>query len=62
MFAQMAQERDKLLDGIISLTYFMRGAIQYDMMFKLSFVERRAIEVFLETRLDAERKKMYPVY
>lgn len=62
MFAAMAHERDKILDSAISLVYFMRGAIQYETMFKLAFVERRAIEVFLENRLEHERKKMYPVY
>jgi hypothetical protein len=62
MFGQMNGERDRVLSGIISLTYFMRGSIQYKDMFAMSYVERQAVGNFIEKRLDVEAKKMYPVY
>jgi hypothetical protein len=62
MFAQMNGERDRLLSGIISLTYFMRGSIQYKDMFEMSYVERQAVGSFIEKRLEIESKKMYAQY
>lgn len=40
----------------------MRGAIQYHDMLNMSQIERQAVAMFLEKRLDAEKEKMYPNY
>mgnify|MGYP006050659367 CR=1 FL=1 len=62
MFNLMNLKRESLLDSVISLCYFMRGSIQYDKLFECTFIERRAIELFIEKRLESEAKKVTPVY
>lgn len=61
-FSQLRKSADNLFDEIIALTYFMRGAIQYEDMFNCTFYERRRIEQFIENRLKIEGKKTFPVY
>ena len=62
MFAKMSSERQQILDSIIQLVYFMRGAIQYTDMLHMSLVERQSVNRFIEKRLEAEKGKMYPIY
>lgn len=40
----------------------MRGSIQYGDMMNMAAVERQAVAQFIESRLEAESEKMYPVY
>jgi hypothetical protein len=40
----------------------MRGSIQYGDMLLLSHAERDMIEDFIKERLEAEGKKIHPVY
>jgi hypothetical protein len=40
----------------------MRGAIQYDTMFEMTFFERQRVENFIKKRLDQEKKNPSPVY
>ncbi len=58
----MSRERNRTIRSVVQLVYFMRGAIQYKDMMNMSLVEREAVSSFIEERLDAEGKKMYPVY
>lgn len=62
MFERLDRERRLILENIIQLVYFMRGAIQYHDMLNMSQIERQAVAMFLEKRLDAEKEKMYPNY
>lgn len=62
MFEHMDRERRLILDNIIQLVYFMRGAIQYRDMLNMSQIERQAVATFLEKRLEAEKDKMYQNY
>lgn len=62
MFAQYDREATQIVDSIIELTYFMRGAIQYDTMFEMTFFERQRVESFIKKRLDQEKKNPSPVY
>lgn len=62
MFEYMDRERRLILDNIIQLVYFMRGAIQYRDMLNMSQIERQAVATFLEKRLEAEKDKMYQNY
>ena len=51
-----------LIDNIISLVYFMRGAISYNDMLLKTPGERDRIASFLEKRLDQASNQMYPIY
>lgn len=62
MFVDMQQARERIIDSIISLVYFMRGSIQYQEMLTMSYYERQSISLFIQDRLEAESNKMYPVY
>lgn len=62
MFNRMEHERKRIIKSIISLTYFMRGGISYESMFKRCLIERELIAEFIEDRLEKEGKKMYPIY
>jgi len=57
MFASLKQDIDNLILNITELTYFMRGAIQYDDMFDMCFLERQKVSEFIEKRLEVEKKK-----
>lgn len=58
----MESDRKKLIKGVIQLVYFMRGAIQYQEMMQMSYIEREMVGDFIEKRLEDESKKMNPVY
>jgi hypothetical protein len=62
MFGRMQGDRRRLLEEVIQLVYFMRGAIQYRDMMNMTMVERQAVSEFIEKRLELESKKMYPIY
>lgn len=62
MFDSMGKERKRLVKSVIQLVYFMRGSVQYDQMMNMSLIERDMINEFIEARLEAESKKMYPIY
>jgi len=62
MFQKMERERFQLIEGLIQLVYFMRGAIQYDNIKALTYVERQAVSTFIGKRLEDESKKVHPVY
>ncbi len=49
--------RTRLVDEIIQLTYFMRGAIQYHDMYETTYHERQRISKFIEERLKDEGAK-----
>lgn len=51
-----------ILDGVIELTYWMRGAITYEEMLRRTHGERDRISAFVEKRLSVEAKKPYPQY
>jgi hypothetical protein len=62
MFAGLQRESQRLLDSIITMIYFMRGAVSYTEAMNMSFAERAAISTFIENRLEAEKKNPNPVY
>ncbi len=49
--------RTKIVDEAIELTYFMRGAIQYETMFETTYHERQRMGVFIDKRLKDEGAK-----
>lgn len=62
MWARLEGEVKTLINELIELVYFMRGAISYDDMLHRTYVERQLVSEFLNTRLEAEGKKMNPNY
>jgi ribosomal protein S3AE len=62
MFNRMGRERRRIIKSITQLVYFMRGSVQYNHMMNMSLVERQIINEFIEERLEAEGKKVYPIY
>lgn len=46
-----------LLDEVIKITYFMRGALQYADAFELTLYEKQMISNFLNKRFKEESKK-----
>ncbi len=62
MFTRMGLEADALTDGIISLVYYMRGAIGYEEMWRRTPGERDRISTFIDKRFEIEKKNPHPVY
>jgi len=62
MFSRMESEREGIIDRLVEISYFMRGAVQYDSMFVTTAIERQRMVEFIEKRLEVEAKKMYPQY
>jgi hypothetical protein len=53
----------RIIDSIIELTYFMRGAISYEYaLMNMSAGERDRAFDFINKRLETESKSMHPVY
>lgn len=44
------------------MVYFMRGSVNYEEGYNMSPYERRLVFEFIEERLEAEGKKMVPIY
>lgn len=62
MFATLQRESERLIDSVVTLIYFMRGAVSYTEAMHMSFAERSIIESFIEKRLEAEKKSPHPIY
>lgn len=62
MFSRLEGEIRSLLNEVIELAYFMRGAISYEELMNRTYVERHAISEFLDKRLEAESEKFSPNY
>jgi len=62
MFDFMRGEVRSLIKHIINITYFMRGAIQYEEMMRRTPAERQLFEEFISERLDVEKDNPFPNY
>lgn len=62
MFKMYQRDIDMLVDQVIELCYFMRGAISYEEMMNRTMAERQHIGDFITKRLEAQKKSPYPVY
>lgn len=62
MFNDLQREASVIIDDIIELAYFMRGAITYDQMLWRTHGERDRIAAFVEKRLKKEATHPYPQY
>lgn len=62
MFQRFGREVEGLIDTAISLSWFMRGGLQYHDAYDLTPIERERMHSFITERLEKEFKKMNPVY
>ena len=62
MFQSLSKESENIVNSVISLCYFMRGALSYDDMMFRTPGERDLISSFIDRRLDVEKDKPNPVY
>lgn len=62
MFNRMGKDAEVLTDGIISLVYYMRGAVSYEEMWRRTPFERERFSSFLDKRFEVEKKNPHPVY
>jgi hypothetical protein len=51
-----------LIESIVELVYFMRGAIGYEEMMLRTPAERDLIRNFITKRLESQKDSPYPVY
>ncbi len=62
MMSRLQGDVQTVVDNIIELSYFMRGAISYEEMMLRTPGERQRISKFVEKRLESQKNSMYPVY
>lgn len=62
LFSGLQRAIVRIVDGLIELTYFMRGAISYEEMLNRTPGERDRIAHFLKERLEIEAKNPFPNY
>lgn len=62
MFDRLQEEAKSIVEHIIELVYFMRGAIGYEEMMMRTPGERQLVEKFINERLEIEKKNPHPVY
>jgi hypothetical protein len=62
MFGSLRRDIEAIIDEVIQLSYFMRGAISYEELMFRTPGERQRIGRFIEKRLESESKSMHPVY
>ena len=62
MIQKMESDSRQLIESIVSLVYFMRGAVSYGDMMWMTYGERMTIKHFLDERFEIEKKNPTPVY
>jgi len=62
MFQDLQKGAENILDSVIELCYFMRGAISYEEMLHRTPGERQHVSDFIKKRLKAEDHKLVPIY
>ena len=62
MFTRLRNEANIMLKSIVELTWFMRGAISYHDMLKMTYLEREIVREWVKEHLETEKKNPHPVY
>jgi len=62
LFKSLNNEVEAIMESVLSLIYFMRGAVSYTEMMNMSYAERQMISEFLDKRFKVESKNPHPVY
>jgi len=53
---------ERTVESVISITYYMRGAITYEECMRRTPGEREAMVKFIQKRLESQKGSMNPVY
>ncbi len=62
MLSELQREITGIINSVIDMVYFMRGAIGYEEMMHRTFGERQLIADFIEKRLKQESTREFPNY
>lgn len=62
LFQRLADDIDSIVNEVIELCYYMRGAVSYEEMMRRTPGERQRISSFIVKRLESQAKSMHPVY
>jgi len=62
MINSLALDTRNLLKAALEISYFSRGGWQYETVLNMSPIERDLAVEFINKRLEAASKSMYPVY
>ena len=62
MINSLALDVRNLLKAAFEISYFSRGAWSYDLVLQMSPLERDLAIEFINKRLEAAGKSMYPVF
>jgi len=63
MYGSLNRETKIIIEGVIQLSYFMRGAMPYNsIMYSMSYIERDMALSFINDRMEQESKNPNPVY
>lgn len=62
MINSLAIDTRNLLKAAIEISWFSRGAWPYDLVLKMSPIERELAVEFINKRLEAAGKSTFPVY
>lgn len=62
MFEELKTSVRHILHDIVSMTYYMRGGIQYDDLMFRTPIEKEIIRDFIEQHLKEESKHTFPQY
>ena len=62
MISQLGAEIRNLIKSALELSWYSRGAWPYHTILQMSAGERDLALEFINKRMEAEAKKMYPTY
>lgn len=62
MVQQMEKECDNIRQEAIRMTWYMRGAINYEQALQLSLSERKIISELIKENLDTTKKSGLPFF
>lgn len=62
MIDSLAMDTRNLLKAAIEISYFSRGAWPYNLVLKMTPLERDLATEFINKRLEMAGKSMFPVY
>lgn len=62
MFGRMRNDVNGLIHSLLQLVYYMRGGIQYNDIFWITYSERQMMQTFIDKRLEMESTKPFPIY
>lgn len=59
---KLQKEAELIIEDVVTLIYYMRGAVSYTEAMYMTYAERRIIDEFLKKRFEFESKRPNPIY